>query len=364
MNRDLFLNLAERLMRSLAAPYHEQSVATECVKICGELDLACQPDKYGNLLVTLRTADIPPLILAAHMDHPGFGGLTRTGATTLKAEFRGSVGESYSREGLPLLLMPGRIPARLGKRISEKKEFEIVLEGGALPSDPQFAVWDLADFEIRDQRIFGRACDDLIGVASTLCAIAELKQSNTDVHVIGAITRAEEVGFLGALALAQSGLLPSEGVLISLETSKEIPPIKMRSGVIIRVGDKASTFHSAATRFLVESASELSASDKAFQFQRALMSGGTCEATAYQEFGYTTTAMCIALGNYHNCADRDQIKEEFVDINDALGMIGLLVRVAQNIDRYEELIGRLPARLNAYSKEAMDLLTKRPLVFS
>ena len=34
--------------------------------------------------------------------------------------------------------------------------------------------------------------------------------------------------------------------------------------------------------------------------QRCLMSGGTCEATAYQLYGYETGGLCIALGNYHN----------------------------------------------------------------
>ena len=41
------------------------------------------------------------------------------------------------------------------------------------------------------------------------------------------------------------------------------------------------------------------------------MSGGTCEATAYQEFGFQTAAVCVALGNYHNCGPRNRIAAEF-----------------------------------------------------
>jgi putative aminopeptidase FrvX len=358
---NLLTNIAERLMRCPAAAYHEDFVAAECQKICAELGLPCEPDKYGNLLVRLKTTDAPPLILAAHLDHPGFGGLARAESNVLKAEFRGTVSDTYFREGVPLLLMPGRTKALLGKRISDKKEFEIHTTGNLRSSDAKFAVWDLSDFELREDRIVGRACDDLIGVASTFAAMAELKNTNADVHIMAAITRAEEVGFRGALALAKSGLLPTDGIIISLETSKEIPPIKMGSGVIIRVGDKTSIFDSAATRFLTESASELSASKPTFQFQRALMSGGTCEATAYQEFGYTTAAMCVALGNYHNCAENNQIKEEFVNANDASGMVELLVHVAENMKRYDELVQRLPERLNAYAEEAIKLLLSRPL---
>jgi hypothetical protein len=37
-----------------------------------------------------------------------------------------------------------------------------------------------------------------------------------------------------------------------LETSRELPGVKMGGGVILRVGDKASIFDSEATRFLAE----------------------------------------------------------------------------------------------------------------
>ena len=43
------------------------------------------------------------------------------------------------------------------------------------------------------------------------------------------------------------------------------------------------------------------------------MSGGTCEATAYQLYGYRTAALCVALGNYHNCGPDLTIAPEFVD---------------------------------------------------
>jgi endoglucanase len=37
-----------------------------------------------------------------------------------------------------------------------------------------------------------------------------------------------------------------------------------------------------------------------FQFQRRLMSGGTCEATPLNLYGYRTSAMAVPLVNYHN----------------------------------------------------------------
>jgi len=49
------------------------------------------------------------------------------------------------------------------------------------------------------------------------------------------------------------------------------------------------------------------------------MQGGTCEATAYALYGYRTAAMCVALGNYHNCGPGDRIAPEYVSLEDTLG---------------------------------------------
>src|SRR5947199_7447198 len=113
----------------------------------------------------------------------------------------------------------------------------------------------------------------------------------------------------------------------------------MEQGVILRVGDRTSIFDSEAMRFLAEVAAGLKSQNKKFQFQRALMSGGTCEATAYQEFGFETAAVCVALGNYHNCAERNRIAAEFVSISDALSMVELLAAAAKQMPQYSQFIG-------------------------
>jgi endoglucanase len=118
------------------------------------------------------------------------------------------------------------------------------------------------------------------------------------------------------------------------------------------VGDRTSIFDSAATRFLSEVAGGLSARRKTFRSQRALMSGGTCEATAYQEFGFQTAAVCIALGNYHNCGERGRIAAEFVSRADACGMVDLLVEAAKQMRVFDKLVGKLPARLEQMRRAA------------
>jgi putative aminopeptidase FrvX len=352
-----FVKLAGRLMRNPAAPFFEHGVRAEVEKICAENHLDFQRDEFGNVIVRLQAAQTRPLVLAAHLDHPGFEIVRQLSPKTFLARFLGGVPDNYFRPGVPVRFMPGGVPAKLGRRPGEAKEFE--LHAGKAPlKPPQFAVWELEDFVVRNGRIHGRACDDLIGVASILATLIELKRSRAQVHVIGVIARAEEIGFLGAMAVAAAKTLPKNSLVISLETSRELPGVKMEQGVILRVGDRTSIFNSEAMRFLSEVAAGLKSQDKKFQFQRALMSGGTCEATAYQEFGFQTAAVCVALGNYHNCGVRNRIAAEFVSAEDALSMVKLIADAAKKLPRYSQLIGQLPQRLKKMLRDAKPRLRK------
>lgn len=364
-------------MRCPAAPRHEAMVRAAAEQICAEHNLPHKRDKYGNLLVRFQNGGVGrPLVLAAHMDHPGFEIIRAITPECWLARFLGGVPDSYFRPGIPVRLMTDGASAMLGPRAGKGKEFEIHLNHfrpsrraakscrDSVVSSvtrsanvrPAFAVWELEDFAIRRDQIHGRSCDDLIGVAAILGALIELKKAKAKVNVIGVISRAEEIGFHGALIVAGSRQLPKNSLVISLETSRELPPVHMGQGVIIRVGDRTSIFDPAGTRYLAEVAEGLAARRKSFHFQRALMSGGTCEATVYQEFGFQTAAVCIALGNYHNCTEGGQIAAEFVSIADACGMVDLLVETTRQMPSYLRLVGKLTVRLNALRREAFQNL--------
>lgn len=358
MTASEFSKLAGRLMRHPAAPFFEHAVRAEVEKICAENGLDFKRDKFGNLIVRLRTAPkVRPFVLAAHMDHPGFEIVRSLSSTSWLGRFLGGVPDNYFRAGVPVRLMPGAIAGKVGKRPGKAKEFELHTKK-PLKVSLQFAVWELEDFAVKTGRIHGRACDDLIGVASILATLIELKRRRARVHVIGVIARAEEIGFRGAMAVAAAKVLPKNSLVVSLETSRELLGVKMEQGVILRVGDRTSIFDSDAMRFLGEVAAGLKTRSKNFQFQRALMSGGTCEATAYQEFGFQTAAVCVALGNYHNCGERNRIAAEFVSVADALSMVELLAGAAEQMPQYAELIGKLPRRLQAMLRDAQPRLRK------
>jgi putative aminopeptidase FrvX len=358
--KDLLIEIAARVMRCPAAPYCETLVVREVTRICDEHHLHYEFDAFGNLLVRAAARLInKPIVLAAHMDHPGFVFPRSAKSGALTAQFLGGVGDAYFKEGVKLRLWPANIPATLGKQ-RKKRTFEIRTTE-QLTARPEFAVWDLPDFEYSADTIRGRVCDDLIGVATILTVLIESRGSKAATNLVGVLSRAEEVGFHGALALAESKKLPKRSLVISLETSRELPPVKMGKGVVIRVGDRASIFDSASTRFLTEVATDVAKKDATFKFQRALMSGGTCEATAYQEYGFRCAAVCVALSNYHNCGDNDEIAAEFVSASDAKSMARLLLDCAKNWSREEAFTARLPKRLEKLSREAHRELKRRPL---
>lgn len=348
--------LASRLLSCPTAPYHEAGVRAVVETICAEHGLAAGRDQWGNVIVRLGSRrQGRPIAFAAHLDHPGFAVERRLGPKRLLARFNGTVPEPWFQPGTPVLLQPGAVAAQVRRRRPGKEKlYELDLAPGSpTHGTPEFGVWDLPDFALKRGRIHARACDDLLGVTAALGALIDLQRSGAKVHALALLTRAEEVGFQGALALAASGVLPPDTLLVSLETSKELPPVRMGDGVIIRVGDRASTFGSAPTRFLTEIATTLAADQaKPFRFQRALMPGGSCEATAYQEFGFETTAACIALGNYHNCGPRERIAPEFVSLDDLDTMTRLLAAAAAAMPGYNAIVRRLPDRLNSLLRQA------------
>ena len=212
-----------------------------------------------------------------------------------------------------------------------------------------FAMWDLLAFEVRDEQIHARACDDLIGCAAIVATLRELQQLKAPVECYGFFTRAEEVGFVGAMQMAQTGWVAEAGLtVISLETSAERPPAKMGDGPILRVGDKTSVFDNAASMEIARAAAA-----GGIAVQRCLMPGGTCEGTAFQLYGVRTAALCIALGNYHNRAGDRRIEAEYVSIYDFYGLALLCTQVAQHHadmpDAYNELRAKLEKNLEDHA---------------
>lgn len=282
------LAIVQALARQPTAPFREDAVRAEIeaqLRQCPHVKF--ERDDFGNVIAHYRRgrSRAGDWAFAAHMDHPGW--VRRHVDSEL--EFLGSVPEELR-------------------------------QNPRMKSFGDFAMWDLPPFEIRDRQIHSRACDDLLGCAEILCVFRELEEQNAETHCVGLFTRAEEVGFVGAIKLAQSGRLPLSLTILSLETSTPRGTAKIGQGPIVRVGDKVSTFDGPATLRLLAAAEQ-----EKIPVQRCLLDGGTCEATAYQLYGYTCVAASLALGNYHNVTPEKTIAAEYVAIDDFIGMVRLCV---------------------------------------
>ncbi len=268
-------------------------------------------DRYGNLLLKRAGAkSSKPIFFTAHMDHPAFVVTGQESPRRVTAEFRGGVDDSYfvgSRVRLHLGgIEPcrGRVvkldpPAEPGgdKRVWVELVRPVVAEAGDV------LTWDLPAPKISRGRLRAPACDDLAGVAAAIAAFEvllkdKLNTVHADVRVL--LTRAEEVGFIGAIGACKSGIIPKGARLIALENSKSYAESPIGGGPIIRVGDRTSSFDPDLTYRVGQVAQHIQQQDPGFTWQRKLMPGGTCEASAYQALGYTATCLCLPLGNYHN----------------------------------------------------------------
>ncbi len=345
-------------------------------------------DRFGNLLLKSAGArSRKPIFFTAHMDHPAFVVIEQVGPRSLLAEFRGGVDDRYfpgSRVRLHLDEQdsrPGRVvrlePARKG---AADKLALIELAKPAVAEPGDILTWNLPAPRVVRGRLRAPACDDLAGVAAAIAAFeilnkAHAKQSRPgtpDVRVL--LTRAEEVGFIGAIAACKSGIIPKAARLVALETSKTFPDSPIGAGPIVRVGDRTSSFDPDLTYRIAQLAQHIQQQDPNFNWQRKLMPGGTCEATAYQTLGYTATCLCLPLGNYHNMnADADdkpsrtsgkQIKKtsggsidsEVISLADYHGLIRLLIEVGRSLDR-RSVSPPLKDRLNQLFAHRRGLLT-------
>jgi putative aminopeptidase FrvX len=281
------LSVTRAILRQPTAPFYEALVAAEITRLLRSCPhVSVERDKFGNLIAHYaRGKRRPEFAFAAHMDHPGWVG----------ERFLGGVPESYLRDP-------------------------------KTQSFGDFAMWDLPPFVVENDLLHSRACDDLIGCAAIVAMFHELERMKVETSCLGLFTRAEEVGFLGAIALAKSRIIPKSIAIISLETSAERPPARIGDGPIIRVGDRTSIFSPSVTARL-----ECIAAESGQRVQRCLMPGGTCEATAYQLYGYKSGALCVALGNYHNCAPGNKIDAEFVSLGDYIGLVNLCVKIASSV---------------------------------
>ncbi len=271
------------------------------------------------------------------------------------ADFRGGVNDNYFVGSSVSLHHPNLHPqhgkveafenqAAHSKAASEgAKRLRIVFKQDVTTRPGDVITWDVKTRQEGD-RIFVPACDDLAGVAAALSAFdailamkpiagAKGKGINKQPDVRVLLTRAEEIGFIGAIAACKSKTIPKGARIVALENSRSYPDSPIGAGPIVRVGDYTSTFDPDLTYRIGKIAMDLATQEPTFKWQRKLMPGGTCEASVYQTYGYTASCICLALGNYHNMNEvTGRIDAESISLADYHGLVHLLVAIAERLD--------------------------------
>lgn len=340
-------------------------------------DVAVRRDPHGNTELRLAAA-VPseaPVYFTAHLDHPAFVVDEVLSPTAVVLGFRGGVMSDYfpgarvrvhAGDSFTLGTITGDHNPD-GAEWSETddrpfKQYAATSDTphGASPGD--IATWDLPAPQVIDDEFGGilhtDACDDLAAVAGALAAFDELRRMLDSGEPVGDVrllfTRAEEIGFIGAIGASRDGFMPRNSRIIALENSRSFPESPIHGGPIVRVGDRVSVFSPELTAAVAKVAETIAggpslptAAQKFSQmpkwkWQRKLMAGGACEASVFCAYGYAATCVCLPLGNYHNMANLAEVQagtyqgtprvgREHIGLDDFHGMVDLLVGCGRDL---------------------------------
>lgn len=333
---DTTLAIVERIASAPTAPFHEFRAMRAIAAELSALGVAAETDAYGQLHARVqRGRAVRSMALVAHTDHPAFEVISASKNEGRARILGGFYARFFAREVNVLVCDDTDAPpfaAILDDYIPEPD-----LPNNSLghcrirAAQPlrvgQWAALDLPAFEARGDELHLRAADDLALAAVVVLALAALRDDPRphDVHAV--FTRGEETGLYGARLVAEDGLLPKDAIVVSLEASRALATARPGGGVVVRPGDVYNTFSNDGERFLRVARERLA--EAGIPTQRALLTGGTCESSAFVRMGWTTTAIALPNVNYHNqTEEHDRFVPEVVRLSDLRGAVALLVEGA------------------------------------
>jgi len=359
--------ILKQMLALPTAPFAEHLVVDYLKRFCAKrTGVNLTEDRAGNVLVHLRKGrrrTRRPVCLTAHLDHPGFSARKMERGKQLRAVWRGGVQPEYFKGAKVKFWDEGKWVRGKVRSIRTKKQAGVPKVVDALidvtqPVAPNsLGMWDLPDHTIRGTRIYARCCDDIAGAAAMVSCIERLTRGKDSCEGYFLFTRAEEVGFAGALAACKARTIPDKCLVVATETSSERTFARIGDGPILRVGDKLSVFTPGVTTHCNRIAQQLAKKSKRFKFQRKLMDGGSCESSAYCMHGYDANCICLALGNYHNMdVKRKRVAPEYIDLDDYDNMVKWFVELIRSPLPYREQDEELRKKLDQINR------TYRPLL--
>ncbi|TBR21287.1 M20/M25/M40 family metallo-hydrolase [bacterium] len=332
------LAILEAVLTQPTAPFFERRVRAALAAALDEAGVPWSVDRAGNLLARYKRGAAKPLVLTAHMDHPGFEVLSVKGRTA-EARWNGQV-PTFVLKGLRLALYDGRTSSRRGTAVVTRGDgrkpglvrgkphnlLTLTVPPGTAAGD--FGHADLTLFKRRAGLIHSKAHDNVTGCAAIVSALDHLARRRLPGNVTALFTRAEEVGFHGCLSAIRLGSVPKSAPVVVLECSKAMPGAEMGKGPVLRVGDRVRVFDPDVMAALEARAAELKKADPSVSYQRRLMDGGACEASAFGLSGYRAVCFAFPLGNYHNVGPQG-VGAEYISEQDYLDGVRLLAAFAE-----------------------------------
>ena len=349
--------------------FHENLVSDYIKKKLNEHEIDFSQDNWGNIEVLLAGETNKEIVYISHMDHPGFEIVEKVQNNLYKAKTLGGLPKLCDVENTDLKIINGNnvikgnlIPyeednsSEFKSKISRpsfnserwlNKEY-VFIETDIDDKDyPIPAVFDLPKPIINNDQVVTPVADDLAGCSLILETLIKLKNVNTNYSIRAIFSRAEEVGLLGARIIAKTGRVSKDSIIVSVETSSELPGAVSGAGPIIRAGDRATTFDNSGEIILLSSVKQLVEQNDNFLFQRQLMSLGGCEATAFAAFGYKATGISLPLINWHNANPEGKVESERISITDYQNALDIMIEVGNlsivNNDDYYKSVIDIPA---------------------
>jgi len=344
------------------AAYHEGHVRACLLERLAELPhLTTRLDEFGNLHASYEYAaqGREAFRVVAHMDHPAF--VVVRGNGPAEVQFAGGVMETYFA-GKSITFHNEETKRPLGRAMIASVDFteeaKRVRITGEIPAAATFAVWTLPRARCTKRLFIGPSCDDLAQVSTVLALLRRLALGGAKASVHAIFTRAEEVGFAGALAALKSATPLAPMPTLSLEMSKARGFARIEAGPVVRVGDKLSIFDSRVTHWLETAFRDLAEQRPGTVYQRLLMGGGTCEASVFQRAGLPTGALCVALNNYHNMGPGQSIRAESIALRDWQGLYDYLFFLATGAKSVAEADALIEKRFALLEAKALAALRK------
>jgi len=338
------------------APYHERRALAAIRAELERAGVATRADAYGQVFASVRRGTARPIVFVAHTDHPAFEVAEASGTTGTVRVLGGFRGAMLDRpvgvrvygddgSGPVAAVLSGLEPAPDPVHNSPGR-MRIDAEGPIAPG--QWAVLDLPEVERAGEEIRMSAADDLAGCALIVAALAELARNEGPVDATGVFTRAEETGLYGARLLVEDGLVDRDAIVVSVEASRALPNAPAGGGPVVRAGDLHNTFTNDAERFLRVAAERLAG--VGIVTQRALLTGGTCEASTFVVHGFATTAMALPNVNYHNRGTDERPAPEIVRLDDLRAGVALAAEAARAAaeearERWWDTAGPVPTEI-------------------